>query len=137
MLNLDSSLFVVIALVWILMIVLNKIYFKPVKNVIDEREGKIAFESGKIDKMTQEIEEKTGRIENILREAKWDAAAVKEQIIRQGEEVREKIISDTREESKKNFAERMAELDREIAAAEEKLEQEIDHFSRKIKEIFT
>lgn len=136
MLDLDSSLFIVIALVWILMLILDRVYFRPVKNVINEREGKLALESEQIEKMTQEIEEKTGRIENILSEAKWDAAALKEELIQEGEEIKEKIRIDTREESKKIFADKMKELDREIIAAREKLEKDIDLFSRKIKEKF-
>ena len=136
MLDLNSSIFVVIALVWIIMIILDRVYFKPVKDVIDQREGKIALESEKIDKMTQEIEEKTGSIEHILKEAKWDAAGIKEQIIKEGEEIRERIIINTRVESKKMFADKMKELEQEIFAAEEKLEKEIDLFSQKIKEIF-
>ena len=136
MLDLDSSIFVIIALVWTLLIILDRIYFKPVKDVIDNREGKIALESGQIEKMTHEIEEKTGRIENILREAKWDAASLKEELTREGEIIKEQVRSDTREESKKIFADKMNELDREILAAEEKLEKEINLFSQKIKEIF-
>ncbi|MFC2155068.1 ATP synthase F0 subunit B [Acidobacteriota bacterium] len=136
MLDLDSSLFIVIALVWIIMIILERIYFRPVKDVIGKREGKIAVESGQIEEMTREIEEKTGRIENILREAKWDAASLKEELIREGEIIKEQVRSDTREESKRLFAKKMKELDREIIAAREKLEKDIDLFSQKIREKF-
>ena len=136
MLNLDSSLLVIIALVWILMLILDRVYFKPVKDVIIKREGKISLESGQIEKMIQEIEEKTGRVENILSEAKWDAAALKEELIQEGEEIKEKIRIDTREESEQVFVKKMKELDREILAAREKLEKEIDLFSQKIREKF-
>jgi len=63
MLNLDISLFFVALLVWFLMVVLNKIYFKPAGLVLEQRESKIESESSRIEFMTREIEEKTQQVE--------------------------------------------------------------------------
>lgn len=136
MLNLDSSLFFIIAIVWILMIILDKIYLRPVQSVVDRRESKIEKESGQIESMTREIEEKTGKIENTLKEAKRDSAMLREELITGGEAAREKIVHDSRENSRKMFDEKMIELEKDIAAAEKQLEKEIAVYSRKIKEIF-
>lgn len=136
MLNLDSSLFVVVVLVWLLLMVLDKIYFKPVGKVIDERETKIKSESSQIETMTNEIEEKTQHIETVLKDAKRESGKIKEELIKKGEEVREQIAADARKRSKERFDSKMKDLDVEIAEAEKKLEQEIGLFSDKIKEIF-
>lgn len=136
MLNLDSSLFIIVVLVWLLLMVLDKLYFKPVGAVIDKRETKIESETAQIESMSNEIEEKTRNIETVLKDAKKESAKIKEELIKKGEEVREKIAADARKRSKEHFLSKMKDLDIEIAEAEKKLVQEIGIFSDKMKEIF-
>jgi F-type H+-transporting ATPase subunit b len=116
--------------------VLDKLYFKPVGAVIDERETKIERETARIESMSNEIEEKTRGIETVLKDAKKESAKIKEELIKKGEEVREKIAADARKRSKEHFVSKMNDLDIEIAEAEKKLVQEIGLFSDKMKEIF-
>ena len=136
MLNLDSSVFIVVVLVWLLLMVLDKVYFKPVGTVIDEREAKIKRESDLIDAMTADIEEKTLHIETTLKDTRKEAARIKEELIKKGESVREKIVTDAREKSKELFKSKMIELDREIEDAEKQLVDQVALFSDKLKEIF-
>ncbi len=130
------QLVLVACLIWALMFVLNKIYFKPVGNVIDEREAKIDKENALIESMTNEIENKTQHIEKVLKEAKKEASSIKEDLIKKGETLREQLITDARNESKETLDAKLLELDKEIADAEQNLEQQISVFSDKIKEIF-
>ncbi len=136
MLELDISLFGVFALVAILLVVLNRFYFKPVGQVMEERENKIETENAAIDTNMREIEEKTRHIETVLKDAQTDSRKIKEELIKKGEEVREQVIIDARENSREMLAARMKQLDEEIKTAEKTLEQEISVFSSKIKEIF-
>ncbi len=136
MLNLDISLVFVALLVWLLMVVLNKIFFKPVGLVLEQRESKIESESSRIELMTREIEEKTQQVETKLKDAKKESARIKEELIKKGEEAREQLLVRTRIESQKLRETRMNELDAQIVAAEEKLTQEVGVFSEKLKEIF-
>ena len=133
--NIPNIIFVA-ALVWFLMTILNKIYYKPVGQVMEDRESKINRESNQIESMTHDIEEKTQHIEKVLRDAKKESTRIREELIKKGEEVRGQIITHARDNSKKMFETSMEQLDKEIAAAEKKLEQEIDVFSDRIKEIF-
>lgn len=136
MLNLDSSVFIVVVLVWLLLMVLDKLYFKPVGKVIDERDAKIKRESNLIDSMTAEMEEKTLHIETTLKDTRKEAAHIKEELIKKGESVREKIVTDAREKSKELFNSKMIQLDREIEDAEKQLADQVTLFSDKLKEIF-
>ncbi len=134
-LNIYNVVFVAV-LVWLLMVVLDKIYYKPVGRIVNERNSKIEKESSQIESMTNEIGEKTQHIEKIIIDAKKESSRIKEALIKKGEEVRGQIITDARENSKKTFETYMKQLDEEIAAAGKKLEQEIELFSDRIKEIF-
>ena len=122
--------------VWFLMVVLNRLYFKPVGRIMAQRESKIQEESSRIDSMTREIEEKTQLIEQTLKDTKKESTQIKGELIKKGETTREQIITDARETSRKHLETKKKELDREIAGAEEKLEKQISVFSEKMKEIF-
>lgn len=136
MLSLDISFVFVILLVWILMIVLDKIYYKPIGKIVGQRENKIEKDSASIEHMIADVENKTKNIEDVLTKARKDSMKLKENLIKKNEEKIEILISEEKEKSRKIFKESMKKLDGEIAYAEKKLEMEIDKFSNEIKEKF-
>ncbi len=136
MLNLDITVIVVAVLVALLMVALNKVYLKPVGQVIEERETKIESETRQLETMTLDVEEKTQHIESLLKDTQKESRKIKEELIKKGETVREQIVAEAREESRSMFDRRMTQLDEEISAAEKSLVKEIGVFSEKIKEIF-
>ena len=133
MLNLDISVIFISLLILLLMAVLNKIYYKPVGNIIKNREDKIKQDSTQLDTMTNEIEEKTQSIEKILLDTKKETIRLKEELIQKGEDVRDQIVNEAREKSKKLFENKMEELDGQISRAEKKLAEEIKIFNRELK----
>lgn len=136
MLNLDVSVLVVIVIIWLLMNILNKIYFSPVGKILTERETKIARDSQKLESMTVEIEEQTRTIEKVLSDSRRESLHLQEEIIQKGEAVRDRLIADAREKSKSLFDRRMRQLDLEISRAEKQLSGEIESFSRKVRDAF-
>lgn len=136
MLELNFTLIIVSVLVGFLMVVLNHLYYKPIGQVLQERESKIAAETNQIETNMRDIEEKTQHIEGVLKETQKESRKIREELIKKGEEVREQVVQEARENSKKMFETKMKQLDEQILMAEKKLEQEISMFSDKIKEIF-
>ncbi len=136
MLNLDSSLLFVLLLVWLLSWLLNKIYYKPVGNVIHKREARVEQDSRKLESLTSEIEQKTGAIEDKLRDARQNAMRIREELFQKGEAVRNQTVTEAREKARTQLAESMKKLEKEIQSAEQKLEQEVEEFSHKIIDIF-
>lgn len=136
MLSLDISFLFIVLLVWVLMIVLDKIYYKPIGKIVGQRENKIEKDSASIEHMIADVENKTKNIEDVLTKARKDSMKLKENLIKKNEEKIEILISEEKENSRKIFKENMKKLDEEIAYAEKKLEIEIDKFSNEIKEKF-
>jgi F-type H+-transporting ATPase subunit b len=126
----------VLATITLLLVVLDKLFFKPIGGVIKEREEKIKADSNTLQSMFEQINEKTEQIEQELRMAKRDAGKLKEELINEGETVRDKIIEETRNKAKNLMDEKMKELDEKVSNAEKKLRKEIASFSDKIKEKF-
>jgi len=136
MLNLDASILVVIILISLLVKIMNKIYFKPVGKIIEERENKISQDSRKLEAMTVEIEEKTQDIEKVFNESRKKSMRLQEELIQKGEAVRDQLVIETRKKSKSMFGEKMKQLDAEISRAEKYLSNEIESFSKKVRDTF-
>lgn len=136
MLDLDVSLFFISLLIWVLMIILDKIYYKPVGKILGQRENKIEKDSALIESMIAHVENKTKNIDDVLKKARTDSMKLRENLIRKNEEKIERLISEENENLKRRFEESMKKLDEEIASAEEKLGKEVEEFSNEIKEKF-
>ncbi len=136
MLDLDISVFVVSALIGLLAMVLNRIYFRPIGNILEERETKIKTEASQIATTTVEIEAKTQHIEKVLKDTQKESRLIREALIKKGEDVKEQVITQAREKSRQHFQSQMTQLDQQLATAEKELEKEILVFSDQIKAIF-
>lgn len=136
MLDINASMFGIVVLLGILVLVLNRLFYKPVGQVLHDREKKIKDETASIEARTREIEELTLSIENSLKSAQRESRKIKEELIKKGESIKEHLLNEEREKAKKMFDEKMAHLDNQIQAAEKLLIEQIGQFSDKIKEIF-
>ncbi len=136
MLDLDITVVYTIIILWFLLVVLNKIFFKPIGRIINERENKSNTEEAEINRIKGDIESRSAKVESVLKNARKDAVKISEELITKGEILREELIASTRKEIKENFKNRMVDLDREISDAEIKLKGDIKNFSKKIEEIF-
>ena len=137
MLDLDITVIYTIIILWTLLLILNKIFYKPVGRIINEREKKSETENSEISSMKIDIEDRTAKIESVLKKARKDSIGISEEIIKKGESAREELLSTTRQKTTDDFRERMVSLDREIIEAEGNLKSEIKNFSKKIEGIFT
>ncbi len=137
MLDLDITVIYTIIILWLLLIILNKIFYKPVGRIIGERENKSKTENTEISSMKSDIEDRASKIESVMKKARKDSIVISEEIIKKGESAREELISTTRQKTTDDFKERMVSLESEIFEAEDKLKGEIKSFSKKIEGIFT
>ena len=136
MLDLNSSFIWIFFLVWLLYLVLNRVFFKPIQGIIGEREAKVAADSSRQESMLAEIETRTRALEDQLSHARREARRVKEEWLENGERVRSRTVAEARENAARIMAENVTQLESEIAAAEKALERQISLFSEKIKQAF-
>lgn len=136
MLDVNSSFIWIFFLVWLLYLVLNRIFFKPVGAIITARETKIAADSQSQENMMTEIETRTQSVESQLSQARKDARQIKEEWLENGEELRVKTVSQAKEQAARVLSKKVAELEGEIIAAEHTLEKQIVAFSEKIKQAY-
>jgi F-type H+-transporting ATPase subunit b len=136
MLDLNSSFIWIFFLVWLLYLVLNRIFFKPIHAVISEREAKVAADSSRQESMVAEIETQTRTVEDQLSQARKAARRIKEEWLANGEQIRSRTVAAARENAARVMADNIAQLESEIAAAEQALEKQISVFSEKIRQAY-
>jgi len=136
MLDLNSSFLWIFFLVWLLYLVLNRIFFKPVGEIIDARETKITADSQRQAGMMAEIEARTQAVESQLSQARKDARQIKEEWLENGEKIRVKAVAQAKDQSARVLAEKIVELESEIVAAEHVLDKQITAFSEKIRQAY-
>jgi len=123
-------------MVWALYIVLNRIFFKPVGKIIDEREARVAVDSERLQGMMNQVEIHTQAVETQMAEARKDALQIREDWSKKGEDVRAHALSEAKEKAARIMKEKMNALEVEVRAAEKTLEKEIVVFSEKIRQAY-
>ncbi len=136
MLDLNSSFIWIFFLIWLLYLILNRIFFKPINEIITARETKISTDSNRQESLVAEIETRTRAIETQLSQARKEAQQIKEGLLKNGEEIRNKTVTSAKEQTVRVLAEKMSQLEKEIVAAENTLEMQISVFSDKIKQAY-
>ncbi|MCJ7525638.1 MAG: ATP synthase F0 subunit B [Candidatus Aminicenantes bacterium] len=136
MLDLNSSFIWIFFLIWLLYLILNRIFFKPINEIITARETKISADSNRQESMVAEIETRTGAIEAQLSQARKEAQQIKEGLLKNGEEIRSRTVTSAKEQAGRVLDEKMSQLESEIVAAENTLEMQISVFSDKIKQAY-
>ncbi len=133
MLSVNATVLITFALVWILVLVLTRVFFKPVGRVLDERSSRIEGDNEAARKSLAEYESDLGRIENRLREARaasdeiWarnEAEALKEKT-----RIVQEIQAESRalvEKSKRALAVEIERLKKDVDARTDAMAGEIE-----------
>jgi F-type H+-transporting ATPase subunit b len=133
MLSIDATILVTFALVWILVIVLSRVFFKPVSRVLGERAARLEKAKAETEKALAATEQDIKRIEDSLKEARAAAAGVREKAELEALKEKARIVQEIQQacrvqvdEAKGELDERVAKLKRELDAATAGLSEEIE-----------
>ena len=123
-------------MVGVLYVVLTRIFFRPMENIINEREAKAAADSQRLQGMAGQVEAHTRALETQMDQARKDAQRIREEWSRKGEDVRARAMSEAKEKAARVMLEKMSVLEKEVISAEKTLEKEIAVFSEKIRQAY-
>jgi len=118
MLDINPLLLGITIVVFLILIaVLNSLLFKPLFNYMEERDADIKNDQDKVGNNDAEIAELTAEAQNIVNEAKLEAAAIREKVIAEAKELAESKIEAKRAELAKD----KAEFEKSLAETREEL----------------
>lgn len=121
MLSIDATVIVVFALVWILVVVLTRVFFKPIMRVLDERAARLARDRAAAAGSLEAYERDLRRVEEGLKEARAAAEAI-----------RGAAESEALKEKSRLVREVQAEGRAEVERAKEELLREMDGLKREL-----
>jgi len=119
---------------FILMFILNKILYKPILSILDERDERIVGGQEETKGLLSEGQEIIGAYNQKIYDAKVEAMAVKNSARKEAGDQANLIISDARSQADEIIAEVRQKMASEIARAKKELEPELEGIAASIAE---
>jgi F-type H+-transporting ATPase subunit b len=130
MLSINATAIVVFAVVWILVLVLTRIFFKPVLRILDERAGRIARDKAAASESQGATEKDLRRIEEGLKEARAAADAIRSSAETEALKEKSRLVREVQAEGRAEIEKAKTELLREL----ESLKKDLDKHTEEIAE---
>ncbi len=122
MLEIDVSLIVVFLIVWVLVFFLSRLFFNPLRKIMQERNEIIQGDSEAHRKSTETYEQTVNEIEERLKSARALSQQVMKKIEREAAAERERLLAEISEESRHKVEEAKKQLEDQIIGLKRKLE---------------
>ncbi len=132
MLSVDTGLIAIFVIVWILVIVLNKVYFRPIGRIVRKRDSEIQQDQNATQEALEKYEKDLTRIEGELASAKIDARETREKFERKAQKEKEKMIAEVSRECRSQVEEAKKELSKKVEQLKKELEPQGQELAEKI-----
>jgi F-type H+-transporting ATPase subunit b len=123
MLSINATAVVVFAVVWILVLVLTRVFFKPILRILDERSGRIAKDKAATDEALKAAEDDLRRIEEGLKEARAAADAIRNAAETEALKEKSRLVREVQAEGRAEVEKAKEELLREMEALKKDLDK--------------
>ena len=132
MLSIDASAIVIFILVWVLVLVLGKLFFKPITRILDERAGRIARDQAAASEALEAYDRDLRRIEDSLKEARAAADGIRERAELEALKEKSRLVREVQAEGRAEVERAKEELARQVEALKAELEARSGEFAEKI-----
>ena len=129
MINLDITLVVQMINFLVLLFILNKILFRPIRNIIKERNQIVEDFNSDITSLTGQAQESGDQFEEKIQEARKKGMDRVQSMKAEGEEAEAQLIASTSEEVHSKVEEARTQVKADIQAARDKLKEQVQAFS--------
>ncbi len=125
MISVDYTLFLVILNFLLLLLVLNKLLYKPLKQFLTDRANQISNDMDEAKKSIEKADELVKEKESDLRQAMQDSRKMKDQIRKEAENQANDILNSAKVQEKKILIETEAQLELKKIKATQDIEENI------------
>ncbi|MDY6851138.1 MAG: ATP synthase F0 subunit B [Thermodesulfobacteriota bacterium] len=130
--DIDISLLIQIANFIFLIIALNILLYRPLRDIIRQRREKCEGYETEINRLIGDADNRVQEIESRLSEARRDGFLKKDEIKTQGLETEKEIMTQASRKNEARLEQVKAKISAEIASARETLQLELNIFSREL-----
>lgn len=114
MLSIDATALIVFAVVWVLVVVLTRVFFKPILKVLDERAARIARDKEAAAGSQGDYERDLRRVEEGLKEARAAAESIRSAAESEALKEKSRLVREVQAEGRAEVERAKAELLREM-----------------------
>ena len=132
MIKIDATALIVFAVVWILVLILTRIFFKPVLRILDERAARIARDKAAEDGARGASDADLKRIEEGLKEARAAAEAIRSAAEADALKDKSRLVREVQAEGRAEVEKAKAELLREMDALKKDLDKRSEEIAATI-----
>ena len=132
MLSLDANLVIVFAVVWILVFVLSKLFFNPVRRVRDQRESGIKADRQARQQALDSHEKSLAEIEASLKDAKAAAESARSLLEQEALREKNKLLAEVSAECRRQVEQARADLERVTRELQGGLERDASNLAERI-----
>ena len=134
MIKLDISILYIIGLFLVLILILNRYFFKPLLKIMEERKAMVIDPREEAQQSLKVVEELTQQREKAMESARAESQRLKEERVQEGRGEGDKIIASTRAEAEKLLSSAEKEIEEMVGEVERDLEKMSSKFALKIAE---
>ncbi|MFA9453036.1 MAG: hypothetical protein ACERK6_03900 [Candidatus Aminicenantaceae bacterium] len=134
MLQIDPSIILVIAIVWILVVVLTKTVFNPIRRVMRDRDEDIATDREAGNQAELEYESSLRKIEEDIKKARAAAYSIQDLLEKEALKEKEKLLAEVSRECRAQVNEAQQELQKQVQGLKFDLKQESARLAETIEE---
>src|SRR5512143_2310168 len=132
MLSINATVLVVFAIVWILVLILTRIFFKPILRILDERAARIAKDHEAAEGARRAYEADLKRIEDGLKEARAAAESIRSAAEADALKDKSRLVREVQAEGRAEIEKAKAELLRETEALKKDLDRRTEEIAETI-----
>ncbi len=130
----DHTLIIQIINFLVLLFVLNRILYRPIRDILSERSRRISMLTQNIEDMKREIKEKEEDVRELLEQARRIGMSERENIKKQAVEYEKKLLQDTYNTVEEKLSKARNEIEEKISKIKEELKRDINIFSQELAE---
>lgn len=134
MLQIDPSIIFVIAIVWILVIVLTKTVFNPIRHNMRERDSGIKSDRDAGEKAEQDHADNLRKIDEDIKKARASAYAIRDRLEKEAQQEKERLLAEVAHECRAQVDEARQSLQQQVQDLKSDLKKESERLAEKIEE---
>jgi F-type H+-transporting ATPase subunit b len=123
MIDIDASFIAIFIIVWILVFVLSRVFFNPLRKIMEEREDKVKGRQEAFRESTEVYEKTVYEIEERLKSARILSEQTKDSIKHEALEERERMLEEISTEYRSQVEKAQEKLEKQTTS--ERIEQKL------------
>ncbi|MDD8014080.1 MAG: hypothetical protein PHX45_00190 [Acidobacteriota bacterium] len=132
MLDIDATFLIVVILVWILVLALSRLFFKPVGRIMRERDERIRKDRAATQETLDTYEKNLERIEERLKEAKAAADTLRQTLEAEAVQDKSRLLRDLGAEYRQQIDKAKEELNAQVDRLKKDLDREAERLAQDV-----